>query len=438
MYLGTKLIAGGKAKVSLSDLEGIKLSGNLTDKSFLVYSDSAKAWVNKSLDELVFDGTSSGFVPAPASGATDLFLKSDGTWGTLPAATTHTILTLSNTDQSVHSDLIAAAVKGLDNIDGDIIIVKDFIATNAQGESKWQYTSYVYDNGSWHAMDGNYNAENVYFDEDLMTTTEVGVIKLTNGQATIPAAGKNLKEVFNTIFVKEANPLTTKPAVTITLNEAGSYEVGTKKTPTYSASLSAGSYTYGPATGITATSWEITDTEGEEAATASGSLPEIEIIDDINYTITAKASYEDGTIPLTNTGNEYVSGQIKAGSASKTSSAITGYRNSFYGTLANKNALTADVIRELSKSDKALIAGESIPITIPVGALRVVFAYPATLKDLDKVLDKNDSNANIISGFSKVTMEIPGNNNYNPISYKVYTIDFANPYDIQNIFTAII
>jgi hypothetical protein len=68
----------------------------------------------------------------------------------------------------------------------------------------------------------------------------------------------------------------------------------------------------------------------------------------------------------------------------------------------------------------------------------VVFAYPATLKDLDKVLDKNDSNANIISGFSKVTMEIPGNNNYNPISYKVYTIDFANPYDTQNIFTAII
>lgn len=308
MYLGTKLIAGGKTKVSLSDLEGIKLSGNLTDKSFLVYSDSAKAWVNKSLDELVFDGTSAGFVPAPASGATDLFLKSDGTWGTLPAATTHTILTLSNTDQSVHSDLIAAAVKGLDNIDGDIIIIKDFIATNAQGESKWQYTSYVYDNGSWHAMDGNYNAENVYFDEDLMTTTAVGVIKLTNGQATIPAAGKNLKEVFNTIFVKETNPSTTKPAVTITLNEAGSYEVGTKKTPTYSASLSAGSYTYGPATGITATSWEITDTEGEEATTSSGSLPEIEIIDDINYTVTAKANYGDGTIPLTNTGNEYVSG----------------------------------------------------------------------------------------------------------------------------------
>jgi hypothetical protein len=42
-------------------------------------------------------------------------------------------------------------------------------------------------------MDGNYNAENVYFDEDLITTSAVGNITLTNGSATIAAAGKNLK-----------------------------------------------------------------------------------------------------------------------------------------------------------------------------------------------------------------------------------------------------
>nr|DAP41131.1 MAG TPA: hypothetical protein [Caudoviricetes sp.] len=58
-------------------------------------------------------------------------------------------------------------------------------------------------------MDGNYNAENVYFDEDLMTTSAIGNITLSNGQATIPAVGKNLKEVFQTIFVKESNPTIT-------------------------------------------------------------------------------------------------------------------------------------------------------------------------------------------------------------------------------------
>jgi len=45
--------------------------------------------------------------------------------------------------------------------------------------------------------------EKVIFSEDLTTTSAIGNIKLTNGQATIPAAGKNLVEVWNTIFVKE-------------------------------------------------------------------------------------------------------------------------------------------------------------------------------------------------------------------------------------------
>lgn len=283
-------------------------------------------------------------------------------------------------------------------------------------------------------MDGNYNAENVYFDEDLLTTTKVGTITLTNGQATIPAAGKNLKEVFTTIFVKEENPKTTQPSVSITLTEAGAYEVGTTLTPHYSASLNKGSYTYGPATGVSATSWAISDTAGEEATTASGSLAEVEVIDGISYTVTATATYGDGTIPLTNTGNEYAAGQIKAGSKSNTSSAITGYRNTFYGTLTEKSTLTSDVIRGLTASGSASVNGSAIDINVPVGALRVVFAYPATLRDLTQVLDKNDSNSNIISGFTKIEVDVEGANDYDAIKYKVYYIDFANPYDTTNVF----
>lgn len=41
---------------------------------------------------------------------------------------------------------------------------------------------------------------------------------------------------------------------------AKAYEVGTKITPSYSAKLNAGSYSYGPATGITATSWSVSAT----------------------------------------------------------------------------------------------------------------------------------------------------------------------------------
>ena len=75
---------------------------------------------------------------------------------------------------------------------GDIAIIKRVIASE-----KYEYTAYVYNGISWCAMDGNYNAENVYFDKDLVTTSAVGNITLTNGQATIAATGKNLKQVFD-------------------------------------------------------------------------------------------------------------------------------------------------------------------------------------------------------------------------------------------------
>jgi hypothetical protein len=64
----------------------------------------------------------------------------------------------------------------------------------------------------------------------------------------------------------------------------------------------------------------------------------------------------------------------------------------------------------------------------------VVFAYPATLQDLTQILDKNDSNSNIISGFTKTEIDVEGASDYDAIAYKVYYIDFANPYDTTNVF----
>ena len=58
----------------------------------------------------------------------------------------------------------------------------------------------------WAAMDGNYNAENVYFDENILITTAVGNIGLTNGQGTIPAAGKNIKQVFEALWANNCTP----------------------------------------------------------------------------------------------------------------------------------------------------------------------------------------------------------------------------------------
>lgn len=283
------------------------------------------------------------------------------------------------------------------------------------------------------------DAEKVFFSEDLLTTTAIGNIKLTNGQATIPAAGKNLKQVFETIFVKEKNPATTQPSVVITFDQAKAYEVGTKVTPAYSATLKAGSYTYGPATGIKATAWAVTDTDDNTADTASGSFPELTVSDNTSYKITAQANHGDGAIPLTNTGNEYPDGQIKAGSKSATSGAITGYRNSFYGTLSEKSELTSGIIRGLSGvSGAAMVNGSSFDVAIPVGALRVVIAYPATLRDVSSIKDVNGMNAEISSSFTPETVKVEGANGFTAIDYKVYTLDFANANDTANTFTVTI
>ena len=334
--------------------------------------------------------------------------------------------------QAEQDDIAAIATAIGDAVlqSGDIVIIKRVIASE-----KYQYTAYVYNGSAWVAMDGNYNAENVYFDKDLVTTSAVGNITLTNGQATIAAAGKNLKQVFDTIFVKEKNPSITQPSVSVSLEGAGAKEVGTKVTPSYAATFNAGKYEFGPATGCSITSWSVTDSNGSEAqSTAIGNFAEITVEDDTNYKVIATGNYSEGAIPKTNVGNDYSSGKITAGSQSATSSAITGYRNSFYGTLTEKGELTSDIIRSLRKSNQALKNGNSFDITIPVGAKRVVFAYPATLRDVSSVKDVNGLNAEISGAFRKSTLSVEGLNNFQGIDYKVYVTDFAEAIATANIY----
>ena len=334
--------------------------------------------------------------------------------------------------QAEQEDLTAIANAVGDAVlqSGDIAIIKRVIASE-----KYEYTAYVYNGSAWVAMDGNYNAENVYFDKDLVTTSAVGNITLTNGQATIAAAGKNLKQVFDTIFVKEKNPTITQPSVGVTLGNSGAKEVGTKIIPSYTTSFNAGKYEFGPATGCNPTSWSVTDSDGSAPlTTATGKFAEITVADDTNYTVNATVNYSEGAIPVTNVGNEYASGKIVAGSKSATSSAITGYRNSFYGTLTEKGELTSDIIRSLSKSNKALTNGNTFDITIPVGAMRVVFAYPATLKDVSSVKDVNGLNAEISGAFRKSTLSVEGLNNFQGINYKVYVTDFAEAVATANTY----
>lgn len=316
--------------------------------------------------------------------------------------------------------------------EGDMAIVKSTI-----GEAV-TYTAYVYNDSKWQAMNGNYNANNVYFDKDLFTTKEIGYVTLENGSAHIPTTGKNLTDTWEQIFVKEQNPTVTQPAVSFNQVTTGSFEVGTSITPSYDAKMSAGSYSYGPATGLTAKSWNVNlrkgNTSVQNKTTAKDTFTAIVLADGDSYTINAEASYDNATVPVTNKGNAYAAGQIKAGKVSKTSGTINCYRNTFYGTTANKDSLDSPTIRALNKTGKALKAGDSVTIALPAGAVRVVFAYPATLHDITSVKDINGLNAEIVSAFKKETITVAGAGNDAGISYKVFTIEFAAPLESANSY----
>lgn len=280
--------------------------------------------------------------------------------------------------------------------------------------------------------------DQVVFPEGAQTTYAIGKVKLVNGSAELVPAGGTLEDFFN-VFVDEKTPAVTQPSVQLTFAQAKAYEVGTVVEPTYSAKLSPGSYSYGPATGVTASSWEVTDTEENTLTAASGSFPALTVADDTIYKITAKASYEAGAVPVTNLGNEHTAGQIKAGTKQATSLAITGYRNSFYGTMEAKDEITSDVIRGLEGvSGAALANGSTFDVEIPVGAMRVVIAYPATLRDISSVKDVNGMSAEISSSFVPQTVSVEGANSYQAIDYKVYSLDFANANDTANTFTVTI
>ncbi len=334
------------------------------------------------------------------------------------------------------ADAISAALGENTAVQGDIVV----ITTTVEG-STYEQSAFMYDGTQWAAMTGKVDADKVILQNDITMAgnyTQVGnLTKEQTKTATFATKGKSVAEALTEIFSKRLQPtITSNPAVTLTFGQAKAYEVGTTVSPTYSASLSAGSYTYGPATGITATSWEISDTAGNTADTASGSFADVVVTDNTNYKITAKANYGAGAVAVDNLGaTSSPEIKIAAGSATKTSGAITGYRNTFYGTVTEKAEVTSTIIRGLTKSNKALSNGSSFTVTIPVGAVRVIFAYPATLQDVSSVKDVNGLNAEIKSAFTKSSVTVAGAGADAGIAYKVYVTDFAEPVAKANSYT---
>ena len=322
---------------------------------------------------------------------------------------------------------------------GDTAIVKTaiYVDETDEAKNKYSYTGYVYNGAAWTAMDGNYSAENVYFDEDFIFTTKIGTVStLTNGSATVAAAGKNIKDFLAGLFAAEANPTKTDPSVSVTLNGAGAHEVGTVLNPTYTASFEDGKYTYGPEpTGATVESWAVTSNYGESWTTASGNCEELTVADDTNYTITAKATHTAGSVPKTNIGNDCTdtSKKITAGTKSKTSSAITGYRSYFYGVLDTSSVdapLTSAIIRDDLTNGGNYNETKSFTLNGSATAKRIVVAIPSssTRGGLSEVILTSAMNTPITDSYIKTAkaVKVEGKDGFTAADYDVYVYEPAS------------
>lgn len=312
----------------------------------------------------------------------------------------------------------------------DIVIVSRIISG-----TKISKTAYVYDGGTFKALDGNYDAENVYFDADLIATAPIGVITIpSSGSTTISAEGKNVKQVLSSILAQEKNPTATKPSATITLTNAKAYEVGTTLNPAYTTKFDAGKYTYGPATGITATSYSVSD-GATTKETATGSFDTLTVSDSTNYKLSLTVAYGDGTVPKTNLGNDYASAQIKAGNATATSGAITGYRSFFYGVDDTDTAIDSALIRGLTNGG-AYSAKTLTTFGAHEGAKRVIVAVPANKTGVTKVLMPSAMNADATANFvQQANINVEGVDGYTATAYKVWvyapaSLDASETYSI--------
>lgn len=456
LYLGTKKIAGGGTdgvieNITIDNLSDVLISEGLSEQSFLTYDPTQSKWVDTPIENLIFSIEKAGLVPAAAmENPEKYFLRADGTWAEIeiPEASNNTqVFEITLTKDQTHADAISAKVGDAELAVGDIAIVKELIATGVtDNEEKYHYTSYVYNGSVWAAMDGNYNAKNIYFSDDFTFTEAVGTVSIpSSGSTVVEAKGKNLAEFLAALFAEEdLEPDITKPSVnTFSMTKTGSYEAGTTVTGiTYSATFADGNYQYGPEpTGSIATGWTIKDNAGNVVGTtASGAVSDLLVTDSTNFYLNATADYSDGNAAKTNLGNDSEKKITASTTSAKSSSAIKGYRNTFYGTMTTKDDITADVVRGLTKSGATYTNGSTFNISIPVGAIRTVIAIPASLQEPSKVLDSNDSNANINGNFirNKFTLSVPGANGLDAIDYNVYYDDYANANTVVNTYAVTI
>lgn len=306
---------------------------------------------------------------------------------------------------------------------GDMAIVERAVTTGSKVNS---HTAYAYDGEKWCAMDGNYNAKNVYFDSDFTYTNAIGAIGApSGGSGKLAASGMSVEAFMASILAKEANPTTTQPTASVKITRnSGTYEIGTHKNISYSASLSAGSYSYDDNTGVVAGT--ITASfDGQTKTGATGTFDNV--VANGTKRLSVSITHNEGIVPKTNLGKPYAEGQIAAGTKEATADQVfVGVRHMFYGVVKT-DGFVLDSANIRSLKHEAANRKTIATFTAGEGAKKVVVACPSGY-NLSKVTLPSAMGADATKDFVKQTntVDVEGAEGFTAAPYNVWVFEPAS------------
>lgn len=374
--------------------------------------------------------------------------------GEIPEVVDTNVFEVEPNEGETHEAAINRVVNNAVLAKGDIAYVKELIV-----DGQYSYTGYVYNGSAWAAMDGNYDASNVYFKDDMTFTTNIGTAVLENGKnsGTFSSKGKSLEQVLKSLLAVVKDPDIKLPTLSLSAGrttDTGTLELGSKITAvTYNGTFMDGQYEFGwddngtpnttlsdadkragyvyPKAGCSATYTVTCDKEaGVEKTSEDGTftLTDSITIDSesakVYATVNSTCEYTSAShTPVNNIGEVLDDQKIVGTSIEKSASlSLTGYREGYFsGNLTTaKNEFTSADIRGLTMSKAKFAAGVKT-FTVNPGTATVVFAVPQNHKVTN--VHNETVNANMNEAFklsSPLVVNVEGANGYSAVAYNVY------------------
>lgn len=257
--------------------------------------------------------------------------------------------------------------------------------------------------------------------------------------------GTTFSEFVELVSKRTLPPGYTGPTLSISANpNPTNFEIGTIISPIISRSLA-----------LNDAGAENAKQLSKDSIVISTSFPYV----DSNITLGAtpivygsSSSYDEGACKLNNRGVIDCNGRIVAGTINSNNIAFIGTRMAFFGTPGTTPNTSAG-IRALGNSSfnsaenstvdsSGIVIGNfAVPnftITIPIGADRVVFAYPASWRPVASVRYQELADSEVKANFTMTTVTVEGANSFAAVAYRVYTYIPVEPFSLVNRYRVFI